>query len=145
MQDLRLPPIRHQIVLINVFHFLSKLVIMKKLVILFVLVICSGSLQAQLLVKGENINELSITFITVHKELPVVGFPSAIVKFDQDDKVRGNGQGDKITREDGKALKFHSVVAILEYVSQRGWEYIGQIKDNDALNADNEVMLFRKK
>ena len=96
---------------------------------------------SQLYVKGENINELDIEYITVVKGV-LTGGQNGVVYFDTEDNIRG--RNDNITDETGKTVKFNHIASIISYVSRRGWEYVDSLMVDGAAKANEVHLLFRR-
>ncbi len=109
----------------------------------YLLIIMASALPclafAQLYVKGENINELDIEYITIERDV-TRGAYIGLVYFDTEDDIRG--RRDHITDETGETIKFRYAASIINYVSRRGWEYVDSL--TNFLGNNERHLLFRR-
>ncbi len=97
---------------------------MKKIIVVIcVLVLFSLSINAGVVVNGEDINEMDITFCELVAEAKLFSTKvSIVVDYGQKTKLWGKAQ--KIIGSDGKAKQFYSVIDALNFMDKNGWEHV---------------------
>lgn len=92
-----------------------------KFITTIVMVLTVLTSYGQIHVDGKPLDD-SLQYITIDKGV-ITGGQNALVSYYTEDG-RTLGSFGTMTDESGKALKFSTIVAIIEYVTRNGWELV---------------------
>ena len=117
---------------------------MRKIIILFALIITGFSGYTQVIVDDINVNDLDIQYVELRARQKFLS-TKVIVNVDYGQKFRLFVE-QSIRSKDGKKLPFNSVIHALNFMDQNGWEYVSNIiyADKDG-NTLYHYLLQRKK